>query len=165
MNRQLFPCPIRKSHFIAAAIATTIIFSAGYFYLHGQNKNGFPDGYDALQAAPNSHKLIFENAFVRVLEVDVPPPGSTVPMHHHRWPSLVLDWDTGGGTPHIHYLKPGQPPRDVPATGGSSHPGKWSMHWMQPEPMHSIEVVAYPKDHAAHASDPSSLRIEIKCDP
>jgi len=46
---------------------------AGYFYAYGQDKSEFPDGFDAVQAAPNSHKVIFEK-FVRVLEVTVPPP-------------------------------------------------------------------------------------------
>jgi hypothetical protein len=42
-------------------------------YLFEQDKSGFPDGYDAVQVAPNSHRVLFENAFVRVLEVTVPP--------------------------------------------------------------------------------------------
>jgi hypothetical protein len=33
------------------------------------DKPGFPEGFDAVQAAPGSHKVIFENALVRVLEV------------------------------------------------------------------------------------------------
>jgi hypothetical protein len=51
---------------------------------------GFPDGFDAVQAAPDSHKVIFENALVRVLEVTVPPNGQTEPMHHHHWPSSAV---------------------------------------------------------------------------
>ncbi len=35
--------------------------------VYAQDKSGFPDGYDAVQAAPNSHKVIFENAVVRAL--------------------------------------------------------------------------------------------------
>ena len=46
-----------------------------------QGKADFPPGYDAVAAAPNSHRVIFENALVRVLEVTMPPPGSTEPMH------------------------------------------------------------------------------------
>ena len=61
-----------------------------------QDKAGFPDGYDAVQAAPDSHRVIFENSLVRVLIVTVPAPGKTEPMHHHRWPSFFLDGDTGG---------------------------------------------------------------------
>jgi hypothetical protein len=44
--------------------------------------------------APKSHRVLFENAFVRVLEVIV-APGTTEPMHHHRWPSLFPVWDSG----------------------------------------------------------------------
>jgi hypothetical protein len=33
-----------------------------------QNKDLFPDGYDAVVAAPKSHEVVFENVFVRVLE-------------------------------------------------------------------------------------------------
>ena len=36
------------------------------FYAYGQDKSGLPDGFDAVQAAPNSHKVIFENEFVRL---------------------------------------------------------------------------------------------------
>jgi hypothetical protein len=41
-----------------------------------------PEDLDPLKAAPDTHKLAFENAFVRVLEVRV-PPGKTEPMHSH----------------------------------------------------------------------------------
>jgi hypothetical protein len=88
------------------SIATLVVSSLlifGHFYVYGQDKSAFPDGYDAMQTAPDSHKVVFENAFVRVLEVTVPPAGTTIPMHHHRWPSFFLDWDTGGGSPHIRY--------------------------------------------------------------
>ena len=68
---------------------------AGHFYLYGQNKSRFPQGYNTVQATPNSHKVIFENAFVSVLEVTL-PPGTTELFHHHRWPSFFIDYDTGG---------------------------------------------------------------------
>jgi hypothetical protein len=51
--------------------------------LYAQDKAGFPDGFDAVQAAPESHKVLFENTFVRVLQVQV-APGTREPMHHHR---------------------------------------------------------------------------------
>src|SRR5579863_10201198 len=89
---------------IAVAVAAfALVTFAGHSYLHAQDKSGFPDGYDAVQAAPNSHRVIFENSLVRVLEVTMPPPGKTEPMHHHRWPSFFLDWDTGGRPPHVRY--------------------------------------------------------------
>ncbi len=37
---------------------------------------------DPLKVAADTHKLVFENTFVRVLEVHV-PPGKTEPMHSH----------------------------------------------------------------------------------
>jgi hypothetical protein len=142
-----------------------VLASGTAFYLHPQNPSDFPAGFDALEAAPHSHKLLFENAFVRVLEVDLPKPGETVPMRHHRWPSLAISWDTGGGTAHIHYLGQNRPMRDIPSVERPAHEGSWSLHWMEPEPMHAIEVIASPKDAAEHASDPPELRIEMKLHP
>ena len=80
----------RKLVLIALFIASSLAVLGRYFYVHGEDRSGFPDGFDAVQAAPNSHKVIFENEFVRVLEVTVPARGTTEPMHHHRWPSFFL---------------------------------------------------------------------------
>ncbi|NKB51053.1 MAG: hypothetical protein GKR97_02315 [Rhizobiaceae bacterium] len=47
--------------------------------------------FDAVAAAPDHHKVIFENDRLRVLEVTL-PPNDQEPLHHHRWPSVfVLD--------------------------------------------------------------------------
>src|SRR5580698_3056105 len=116
---------LRPSAIMAGTITIAFVIFAGHFYLHAQDKAGFPDGYDAVQAAPNSHKVIFENTFVRVLEVIVPPPGSTVPRHHHRWPSLVLDWDTGGASPHVRYHGADGTVRDIPSKVTPLHAGVW----------------------------------------
>jgi hypothetical protein len=48
----------------------------------------WPDSLDAVIAAPRHHKLMFENERVRILEVRI-PPGDTVPVHTHRWPSAI----------------------------------------------------------------------------
>jgi hypothetical protein len=155
----------RQRMAIAFLIASFLLLFGRYFYAYGQDKSGFPDGFDAVQAAPNSHKVVFENEFVRVLEVTVPPAGTTIPMHHHRWPSFFLDWDTGGGTPHISYRRPDGSVRDSTSTEEPTHPGTWSVRWMKPEPMHAIEVVGMPKSAAQLPKGPPSLRIEIKCRP
>jgi hypothetical protein len=161
MNYRKNPVPGRRQLLICGLIASSLAGITAHFYSFGQDKSGFPDGYDAVQAAPNSHKVIFENALVRVLEVTVPPTGGTVPMHHHRWPSLVLDWDTGGVSPHIHYRRPDGSVRDIPSQKTSVHPGVWVVQWSQPEPMHAIEVIDnQPRD--ADADEPPELRIEIK---
>jgi hypothetical protein len=48
----------------------------------------WPEELDALTAAPHHHTLLFENEFVRILDTRV-PPGQTVPLHTHRWPSAL----------------------------------------------------------------------------
>jgi hypothetical protein len=52
------------------------------------NQSPWPEELDALIAAPHHHTLLFENEFVRVLDTRV-PPGETVPLHTHRWPSAL----------------------------------------------------------------------------
>lgn len=135
---------------------------AAHHYLYGQSTDAaFPSGYDAVQAAPASHKVVFENAFVRVLQVTLPPKGGTEPMHHHRWPSLFLGYDTGGTTPHIRYHRADGKVVDQPSQTEPVHAGVWSGNWMKPEPMHAIEVVDPGK--AGPGTPPGWLRVEIKC--
>ena len=53
----------------------------------------WPDSFDALSAAPQHHTLLLENDHVRGLETRI-PPGDLVPVHTHRWPSVlyVFSW-------------------------------------------------------------------------
>jgi hypothetical protein len=44
--------------------------------------------YDAVAAAPQSHRILFEDEKVRVLRVEV-KPGATEPVHEHRWPCVM----------------------------------------------------------------------------
>jgi hypothetical protein len=126
-----------------------------------QDAAAFPDGYDAVTAAPASHRVIFENALVRVLEVTLPQRGTTEPMHHHRWPSFFLVWDKGGQSPHIRYHQPGNVVRDVPSMETPRTTGHWSVRWMDPEPMHAIETV----ENHLEPGDLPSVRVEIKVQP
>ena len=48
----------------------------------------WPDSLDAVIAAPQHHKLLFENERVRVLEVRI-APGELVAVHTHRWPASI----------------------------------------------------------------------------
>ena len=137
----------RKLGIVLITLSFSLFLLARQLYLYGQDKSGFPDGYDAVQAAPNSHKVIFENEFVRVLEVTMPLPGVTEPMHHHRWPSFFLDWDTGGGSPHVRYHRADGTVRDSPGEEAPIHLGTWRVQWMKPEPMHAIEVVSTAEEH------------------
>ena len=110
---------------IAIAVVATFLIAICTRQALGLTQNGtdFPQGYDAVTAAPGSHRVIFENALVRVLEVTMPPPGKTEPMHHHHWPGFFLDWDTGGKSPHIRYHQPGNIVRDVQSTDTPASPG------------------------------------------
>jgi hypothetical protein len=146
---------------IGTAATFLVMVCAGRVLGFTQNAADFPEGYDAATAAPDSHKVIFENALVRVLEVTMPPSGKTEPMHHHHWPSFFLDWDTGGKSPHIHYHQPGNIVRDVPSSDSPVHAGHWSVHWMKPEPMHAIETI----DSYRSPNDPPFVRVEIKVPP
>lgn len=44
---------------------------------------------DAVIAAPENHKVLFENDNLRVLEVTL-HSGEEEPVHHHRWPSVFV---------------------------------------------------------------------------
>jgi hypothetical protein len=44
---------------------------------------------DALLSAPKTHRLLFENAYVRILESRI-EPGESVPLHTHLWDSISV---------------------------------------------------------------------------
>jgi hypothetical protein len=48
----------------------------------------WPDDLDAMIAAPGFHAILYEDDRVRVLDGRV-PPGSTVPVHTHRWGGVL----------------------------------------------------------------------------
>jgi hypothetical protein len=121
----------------------------------GADTGDYPEGGDAVAAAPESHRVLFENTLVRVLEVTIPKPGHLEPMHYHRWPSLFVDWDVGGKTNHLRYHRPDGTVRDIPSVDAPSHPGQWKVRWMQPEPMHAIETVE-------QFNEGKDLRLELK---
>jgi hypothetical protein len=147
----------------ASLILVLIAFAlvAGRLHLFGQDKSGFPDGYDAVQVAPKSHRVLFENAFVRVLEVTV-PPGTKEPMHHHRWPSLFLNWDAGGRTAHIRYYAADGSVRDHPSKETPVTEGRWRVTWMEPEAMHAIENAETAESALTLPTRPPTVRVEFK---
>lgn len=53
----------------------------------------WPPELDALRAAPDQHRLLLENAHVRVLDTRI-APGERTPVHTHAWPAAhyVLAW-------------------------------------------------------------------------
>jgi quercetin dioxygenase-like cupin family protein len=70
------------------------------------------DAPDPLQVAADTHKLAFENTFVRVLDVRL-PPGKLEPRHRHPHGMSVYftDWDAkvtvDGGQPEVHHRQAG----------------------------------------------------------
>jgi len=52
-----------------------------------------PDEFDALTAAPQHHKLLFENEFVRLLDANI-PPGEITNVHTHHYPAslYIISW-------------------------------------------------------------------------
>ena len=50
--------------------------------------------HDAVAAAPYSHRVMFEDEHVRVLEIRL-PPGASEPVHIHALPSVIYG-ETGG---------------------------------------------------------------------
>lgn len=57
----------------------------------GSDPSTWDPSFDAVVAAPDHHKVLFENDKLRVLEVTLKPKDEE-PLHHHRWPSIfVLD--------------------------------------------------------------------------
>jgi len=70
------------------------------------------DPLDPVVVAADTHKVAFENSFVRVLEVRL-PPGKVEPRHRHPHGLSVYfsDWDAkvtpDGGPTEVHHRKSG----------------------------------------------------------
>ena len=58
-----------------------------------KNISQWSPGLDALVAAPQHHKLLFENEFVRVLDTNI-PPGEITNVHTHQYAAslYILSW-------------------------------------------------------------------------
>ena len=90
-------------------LATAAIVIAITAFVGTQSKD---DPLDPIRAAPDTHKLAFENAFVRVLDVRV-PPGSIEKRHRHPHGLSVYftDWEAkvtvDGKPPQVNQRKKG----------------------------------------------------------
>jgi beta-alanine degradation protein BauB len=63
--------------FLVLAAAVTVTAATAL-----SGTQGTADALDPVRVAPDTHKVAFENAFVRVLEVHL-PPGKIEPRHRH----------------------------------------------------------------------------------
>ena len=95
---------------ILTAIGCTFLVLAAAAGLRGSQ--GVDTALDPVKVAPDTHKIAFENAFVRVLEVHV-PPGKIEPRHRHPHGMSVYftDWEVkvtiDGREPQTHQRKAG----------------------------------------------------------
>jgi hypothetical protein len=98
------------------------------------NNHSWPAQLDALIAAPRHHMLLFENEQVRVLMAIV-PPGETVPVHTHRWPSVAYlqNWSDFLRRDEDGNILRGSRQFPQPTVGGAA--------WADPFPPHSLENV------------------------
>jgi len=82
---------VSRRHLIFASAGIVIAVTA---FAGTQSKD---DPLDAVRAAPDTHKVAFENAIVRVLDVRV-PPGSIEKRHRHPHGLSVYfsDWEAKG---------------------------------------------------------------------
>jgi hypothetical protein len=101
----------------------------------------WPDELDALIAAPAFHKNLFENDLVRYLEVII-RPGDFVPVHTHRWPSVIYVRSTSD---FIRRDGAGRVMFDSRMAGAL--PKTPTVEWVEPLPPHSIENVGSSEVH------------------
>jgi hypothetical protein len=98
----------------------------------------WPDKLHACIAAPRSHRTLFENDVVRVLEVII-EPGVREPLHTHRAPSImIVDEPT-----RIRYYT-----GDTLTFEASAGGGERRVSWLGPEPPHSVENIGVRRYHA-----------------
>jgi hypothetical protein len=78
--------------FAFLSILVTILVAATAARAQNNNRSKgvcpWPGDLDGVKAAPETHKVIFENEHVRVLEVII-PPHSEEPVHTHCLPSTL----------------------------------------------------------------------------
>ena len=94
----------------------------------------WPEALDALITAPQYHLLLFENEQARVLDARV-PPGHTVPLHTHRWPSVlyILRWSD--------FVRRDGEGKVVLDSRGSAKAPQESVMWSAPLTPHTLENV------------------------
>jgi len=101
----------------------------------------WPDDLDALIAAPAFHKNLFENDLVRYLEVVI-RPGEFVPVHTHRWPSVIYVRSTSD-----FIRRDGEGRVLFDSRKAEARPNAPTVEWVGPLPPHSIENVGTSEVH------------------
>jgi quercetin dioxygenase-like cupin family protein len=126
-----------RGKWVAAVVALGMTAAAGAAVLAPPATD---EALDPIKVAPDTHKVAFENAVVRVLDVRL-PPGSVEPRHRHPHGLSVYftDWEA-------RVTQDGQPPQVRSRKAGTF---AWSEAIV-----HTVENVGKTEGHV--------LRIELK---
>jgi mannose-6-phosphate isomerase-like protein (cupin superfamily) len=102
---------------------------------------------DALNVAPDNHRVLFENDRVRILDTNV-SPGAATPVHAHEWPAAlyVLSWSD--------FVRRAEDGTVLADSRGRSPPELGSGFWIEPLPPHSVENVG--------STDLRIIAVEVK---
>jgi beta-alanine degradation protein BauB len=96
----------RKSRMLMA-VGTLVVLGLALAASQGKD-----DSLDPVRVAPDTHTIAFENMFVRVLDVHI-PPGRVEPRHRHPHGLSVYltEWDAkvtvDGAAPQVNHRKAG----------------------------------------------------------
>src|SRR5262245_29338302 len=102
----------------------------------------WPDSLDAVVAAPESHRVLFEDERTRVLEVTI-AAGVREPEHTHRCPSVMVVQQPA----RIRYYTGADLTFTSPDQTSAADSGPRAS-WLEPEGPHSVENV---DDHTYRA--------------
>lgn len=117
----------RLSCFAATAV---LAIGAFVFRVHAQ------DELDSLTVCRDTQKLIFENAFVRVID-DVIPPGVSEPKHHHPRGLVItladadVETKSGAGNPTRGHSTAGSVRWNEPLTHEVHNVGASATHYIR----------------------------------
>jgi beta-alanine degradation protein BauB len=111
----------------------TVLVLAGALLAGFRWAQARPQSLDPVKVAPETHKLVFENQFVRVLEVRV-PPGKAEPWHEHPRRVVVYLSDF-----HTRVTEKGGKPQDTLRKKGL-------VRWSEPT-VHQVENVGTTEGH------------------
>jgi len=94
----------------------------------------WPDSLDAAIAAPETHRVLFENDAVRVLETRI-APGETTRVHTHRWPGVLYVLSFGN------FVRRDADGQLLVDTRGGSIPAQGTAVWSDALAPHTLENV------------------------
>jgi len=103
--------------------------------IQSAHEQEWPESLDAMVAAPEHHEVLLENERVRVLDSRI-KPGDTVPVHTHRWASVLYILGTSD---FIRYDNEGNAVFDSRTKESSIVAG--TVTWSPPLLAHSVENV------------------------